>query len=415
MQRRLQTLAQWAGLGVLAGLLCGSASALFLHLLYRATALRLADPRLLWLLPLAGLLMGLVYRAWGREVMPGSNLVLDRLHDGGAQLPLKMAPMVLLGTVWSHLFGASVGREGTGVQMGASLADAAAGWMKLDPERRRQMLAAGVAGGFGSVFGTPLAGAVFGLEVLVAGQLNYGALVPCLVAAIVGDWTTRAWGIEHELLPQMGTLPISLALTGKWVAFAVLVAAVAWGFITLTHWIKARSQRHLPSLPLRLMVGGIASVALWQALGTAEYLGLSTPLIGQALSEQALPWWGFAAKLAFTALVLGTGFIGGEVTPIFVMGALLGHSAAGLLGLPVGLAAGVGMAALFAAAANTPLAMSIMAVELMGAGVLPHVALVAVLAWLLSGKASIYSSQKHAVHVEEEALPPGKGRRRGKA
>lgn len=406
MQRRLWTLAQWAGLGLLAGLLCGSASALFLYLLFKATDLRMATAWLPWGLPLAGLAMGLVYQAWGRELMPGNNLVLDRLHEGGAQIPLRMAPMVLLGTVWSHLFGASVGREGTAVQMGASLADSAAAWLKLDAPRRRMMLAAGVAGGFGSVFGTPLAGAVFGLEVLVAGELNYGALVPCLVASIVGDWTTRAWGIQHEAMPQVAYLPVDAGLALKWIVFAAAVAAVAWAFIELTHSIKALSQRHLPNLPLRLAVGGALSVVLWQLMGSNDFLGLSTHLIQQALAEGPLPWWSFAAKLVFTALVLGMGFIGGEVTPLFVIGACLGHSLAGLLGLPLGLASGVGMAAIFAAAANTPLAMSIMAVELLGAGALPHVALVAVLAWLMSGKASIYSSQRHAVDAEPAEPAP---------
>lgn len=396
MRQRLLSLAQWIGLGLLAGLLCGTASALFLFLLGRATEARVADPRLIWLLPLAGLLMGAVYAAWGKEVMPGNNLVIDRIHAGGPQLPWKMAPMVLLGTVWSHLFGASVGREGTGVQMGASLADGAASALKLGPVARRHLLAAGVAGGFGSVFGTPLAGAVFGMEVVVAGSLDYGALVPCLIAGLVGDEVTRAWGIRHVELPPAQALPLDPLLFLRWTVFAVAIALLALAFIELTHRLKAFSQHRLANLPLRLAAGGAATVLLWQLLGTADYLGLSTPLISQALDAQALPAWGFAAKLLFTSLALGLGFVGGEVTPLFVMGALLGHALAAPLGLPVALAAGVGLAALFAAAANVPLAMTLMAVELMGGAILPHIAFVAVLAWLLKGKASIYASQKHA-------------------
>jgi H+/Cl- antiporter ClcA len=415
MRQRILTLGQWSGLGLLAGLLCGSASALFLYLLERATAAHVADERLLLLLPLAGFLMGLAYQRWGRELLPGSNLVLDRLHSGGPQLPWRMAPMALLGTVWSHLFGASVGREGTGVQMGASLADGAAHALKLGPAARRHLLAAGVAGGFGSVFGTPLAGTLFGMEVVAAGSLDYSAIVPCLVAGLVGDWVTRAWGIQHAVLPTLEALPLSLDLLLRWALFAAAVALLAWAFITLTHKLKDASQRYAPSLPLRLALGGVLSVALWQVLGTADYLGLSTPLISVALSGGPLPAWAFLAKLAFTVLALGTGFIGGEVTPLFVIGACLGHALAGPLGLPVGLAAGVGLASLFAAAANTPLAMTVMAVELMGAAVLPHVALVAVLAWLLSGKVSIYASQKHAFHAEAPRPAPTKGRRRGKA
>jgi H+/Cl- antiporter ClcA len=410
MRQRILSLAQWAGLGLLAGLLCGSASALFLYLLEQATAAHIADERLLWLLPVAGLLMGAVYQMWGRELLPGSNLVLDRLHSGGAQLPLKMAPFALLGTVWSHLFGASVGREGTGVQMGASLADGAAHALKLGPAARRHLLAAGVAGGFGSVFGTPLAGAVFGMEVVSAGSLDYSAIVPCLVAALVGDWVTRAWGIQHTVLPQVPFEPLSLWILLRWALFAVLIAALAWAFIESTHRLKAFSQSRVPQLPLRLALGGACSVALWQILGSADYLGLSTPLITRALAAGPLPAWAFAAKFAFTVLALGTGFVGGEVTPLFVMGACLGRALAVPLGLPVGLAAGVGLAGLFAAAANTPLAMTLMAAELLGAPVLPHVAFVAVLAWLLSGKVSIYTSQRHSFHADPMPAMKKRGR-----
>lgn len=397
MRQRFLSLAQWLGLGLLVGLLSGCASALFLFMLHRATDLRVDEPRLIWLLPVAGLLLGLVYQAFGREVLPGNNLVLDRIHDNGPRLPFRMAPMVLLGTVWSHLFGASVGREGSAVQMGASLADGLSHAFRLEPRLRRHLLAAGIAGGFGSVFGTPLAGAVFGLEVVVLGRLDYEALVPALVAAVVGDLTTRGLGIHHQVFSVLPPTALSFGLALRWLAFAVLVAATAWAFIELTHRIKAFSSKHLPSLPWRLAAGGLAVALAWPLLGTDAYHGLSTPLINQAMGDgAAVPAWGFAAKLLLTALSLGFGFIGGEVTPIFVIGALLGGAAAPVLGLPQGLAAGVGMAALFGACANTPLAMTVMAVELLGAVMLPHVALVAVFAWLLSGHRSIYSSQRIA-------------------
>jgi H+/Cl- antiporter ClcA len=394
MRQRLLNFGQWAALGSLVGLLSGAASALFLHMLETVTQYRQGHPAVVWGLPLAGLLMGWVYAAFGRELMQGNNLVLDRLHDGGPQLPLRMAPMVMLGTVWTHLFGGSAGREGTGVQMGASLADAASGWLKLGAEQRRHMLAAGVAAGFGSVFGTPLAGTLFGMEVVSAGRMDYGALLPALIAALVGHQVTLALGIEHAAYTQPLPEILTPLLTAKWIAFGAAVAAVGWLFIESSHWLKARAAEWMPALHWRLALGGLLLVLLWQLPGTDPYLGLSTPLIRRALEGGDLPAWAFAAKLLFTVVTLGFGFIGGEVTPLFVIGACLGTALAAWLGLPPALAAGVGMAALFGACANTPLAVTVMAVELLGAALLPHVAVVVIAAYLLIGARSLYPSQR---------------------
>src|SRR6185369_14065451 len=163
-------------------------------------------------LPLSGLVVGAIYERWGKPIKGGNNLVIDTIHEGSPQIPLRMAPMVLLGTVLTHLFGGSAGREGTAVQMGASLADAIAHRFRAGRELRRAVIAAGIAGGFGSVFGTPIAGLVFGLEVVCIGRIEYGALVPALVAAIVGDQVTRALGIVHTAYPAVGTIPFSLQL-----------------------------------------------------------------------------------------------------------------------------------------------------------------------------------------------------------
>jgi H+/Cl- antiporter ClcA len=408
MQKHLLSFAQWIGLGVIAGLLCGSASALFLTWLYQVTSYRMLHPQIIWALPLAGFLMGWLYQAVGQEVLPGNNLVLDRLHSGGAQLPWRMAPLALIGTVWTHLFGGSAGREGTGVQMGASLADGVSHWLKLGPNLRRHMLAAGVAGGFASVFGTPLAGTLFGLEVVVVGRLDYEALLPALVAALVGDWVTRAWGVQHAAFPILEASPLSGLLALQWFLLAALIAATAWIFIELTHGLKNWAHEKLPSLPLRLGLGGIVLVAFWQIPEMSDYLGLSTHLISQSLGTVPPPPWAFAAKLLLTSITLGFGFIGGEVTPLFVIGACLGSAVAAILGMPGPLAAGVGLAALFGAAANTPLAMVVMAVELLGPHVLPHVALVTVLAYMLSGQRSIYTGQRwhRFKHASEPEAPP---------
>jgi H+/Cl- antiporter ClcA len=390
----VRALGQWLALGTLVGLVCGIASAAFLWLLDQATEWRTGHEAIVYALPVAGLTLGWIAERFGQEIKAGNNLVIDTIHDDGPEIPLRMAPLVLLGTVLTHLFGGSAGREGTAVQMGASLTDWTSHRLGLGRPVRRQLLAAGVAGGFGSVFGTPVAGAVFGLEFVVRGRMEYHALVPALVASVVGDLTTRGLGIVHTSYPAVPQVPLTPLLLLEWLLFAAVIAAVAVAFIELTHLIKRQGERHVPWLPVRMFLGGLAVVALWKLVGTSDYLGLGVPMIERAFTDPHLPVEAFAVKLLFTAVTLGAGFLGGEVTPLFFVGATLGNVLARPLGIPLELGAAVGLAALFAAAANTPLALSIMAVELFGAAVLPHVLIVCAVAYVLSGHASIYPAQR---------------------
>ncbi len=391
---RFTALGQWIVLGSLVGVLCGASSAACLWLLERATELRAGHELIVYTLPLAGIVIGLVYERLGQSIKGGNNLVIDTIHDGGPEIPLRMAPMVLIGTVLTHLFGGSAGREGTAVQMGASITDWVSHRLGLTKHVRRQLLAAGVAGGFGSVFGTPIAGAVFGLECIVLGRIEYEALVPALVASIVGDMTTRSLGIVHTHYPAASQVALTPILLMKWLLFAIAVAIVSTSFIELTHFIKQRGEKLVPRLPIRMIIGGLVLIGLWKLAGTSDYLGLGVRTIVRAFEDPSLPMFAFAWKLLFTAVTLGAGFLGGEVTPLFFVGAALGNALARLLGIPLELGAGVGLAAVFAASSNTPLAMSIMAMEILGAPAFPHVFIVCVLAYLLTGHRSIYPSQR---------------------
>jgi H+/Cl- antiporter ClcA len=399
-----RTVVELAFLGVLVGVACGVASAVFLYALGWATDFRTGHEGIVYTLPVAGLLIGLLYDRFGKPIKGGNNLVIDTLHQGSARIPVRMAPMVLVGTVLTHLFGGSAGREGTAVQMGASLADLIAHRFAVRPRTRRQLLAAGIAGGFGSVFGTPIAGAVFGLEVVCLGSMEYDALFPALVASVVGDVITRRLGIHHTLYPTVAPLDVTPLVLAKWVVFGLAVAATAVAFVELTHGLKRLFEKRLPSLPLRMAAGGLAVVLMWKLVGTSDYLGLGVPTIGRAFTDPRLPLHAFALKLVFTAVTLSAGFLGGEVTPLFFVGAALGNALGRGLGLPLDLAAGVGLAALFGAAANTPLALSIMAIELLGTGVAPHVVVVAVIAYLTSGHRGIYPAQRLARRKSGEAI-----------
>ena len=334
LRRRTRIILQWIAFGCAVGVACGIASAVFLLILDRATHFRIDHKTIVYTLPAAGLLIGFVYERWGQSIKGGNNLVLDTIHDDSKQIPIRMAPMVLMGTVLTHLFGGSAGREGTAVQMGASLADAISHRLNLHHDGRRQLLAAGIAGGFGSVFGTPIAGMIFGLEVVWVGRIEYHAILPALVASVVGDAVTRACGVTHTSYPVVAFQAMTPLLALKWLGFGVAIAATSTSFVELTHRLKHWLEKRIPRLPLRMMVGGIAIVAMWKLIGSSDYLGLGVPSIVRAFVDPNLPPYAFAAKLVFTSVTLAAGFLGGEVTPLFFIGATLGAVLGRLMGIP---------------------------------------------------------------------------------
>ncbi|MCP8892460.1 chloride channel protein, partial [Sphingomonas faeni] len=267
---------RWALILVPMAAMVGTLCAAFLWSLDAVTRLRFAFPWLLYLLPIGGFVVGLLYHLTGRSVEGGNNLIVEQIHEPGGGVPLRMAPLIFFGTVVTHLFGGSAGREGTAVQLGGSLASGFGRALKLDADGTRILLMGGIAAGFGAVFGTPIAGAVFALEVLAIGRVEYRALVPCLVAALVGDWTCLAWGIHHGVYRIDALVPVDALLVTKagvaGVAFGLVGLAFAEANHTLGGWLK----RIVSYGPLRPAIGGIAVIALVYLFGTRDYLGLGT-------------------------------------------------------------------------------------------------------------------------------------------
>ena len=390
----VRTFLKWILLGSGVGILSGTASAFFLKSLEYVTDLRVGHPWLLFLLPAGGALVSLLYLKFGKNSAKGNNLILEQINNGNETIPLRMAPLVLFGTLVTHLFGGSAGREGTAVQMGGSLAEALGKLLRLNSVDRRILLICGISGGFGSIFGTPLAGTVFGLEVLAIGLISHEALLPAFVASFVGHLvTTSFWGVSHIHYQVDGVPALSVLVLLKVILASVLFGLTSIFFSELTHSLKKGYTYLFRNPMVKSAVGGVIIIGLVYVVGSRDYLGLGIPLIQNSFADGVSPF-AFLWKLLFTSLTLGAGFQGGEVTPLFAIGATLGNALSGFLHLYAPFLASLGFIAVFCGATNTPIACFLMGIELFGSSGAIYMFIACIVSYLFSGHTGIYTSQQ---------------------
>ena len=376
---------------VIIGAIGGLLSVAFLGSLNWATTTRINNEWLIFLLPVTGGLVGFMYYKWGNPITGGTSLVLDAIHVPGAEVPARMAPMIWSGSVASHLVGASVGREGAIVQIIASVTDAVARTRSVSDRTRRVVLVMAVAAGFGGLFGVPIAGAFFGLEIQRNTKLHKSAVLPAFVASTVAFFTVEACGVKHFATPNIESLHFGWSVLWRCLVASCVFALIAVAYIQLEHRIKNVMAQAITFPPLRPVIGGFIILACVAISGTRAYLGISIPLLEGALTGAI----GLAAlaclwKLLFTAVSLGTGFVGGEVFPLFIIGALAGAQFARVTHASIPIFAALGLVAVFAAASNTPLTCIVIGVELFGWNALPAYCIVCILSYVLSGKHTIY-------------------------
>lgn len=391
---------KWLGLSSCVGVPMGVLSAFFLKSLTVVTTYRQAHPLLILGLPLCGFVFSYLYTHYGKNASGGNNLVIQQANGGKEAIPLRLIPLTLFGTIFTHLFGGSVGREGTAVQMGGSLASNIGKWLHVTKSDREIIIASGMAAGFSSVFGTPMAGTIFSLEVLVIGKVRSEALFPAFFAAFIANTTSILLGTTHSLY-DMGKVPeINALLLSK-----LFVAALCFGltgrlFAKGIQKVKQWYSLYFKHAVTKNTIGGIVVLLFVFLLNGQRYLGLSTHLLQDAFSGNA-HFIDFLGKLFYTILSLGAGFQGGEVTPLFEIGATLGYDLAHLLSVSIPFLAGLGFIGVFAGATNTPLACFIMGIELFGGQYAFYFMFICIISVLASGHAGIYSAQ-HFSHEKYE-------------
>ncbi|UXP31819.1 voltage-gated chloride channel family protein [Reichenbachiella agarivorans] len=401
-------LLKWLLVCTLIGSLVGSISAFFLYSLDWATNWRESNLWIIALLPLGGFIIGLSYHLYGNSVVKGNNLLLEESHSPSKMIPFRMVPLVLFGTILTHLFGGSAGREGTAVQMGGAIADRFTKILGFSDGDRKILLIAGISAGFASVFGTPLAGGIFALEVLVLGRIRLDAIIPSFIAAVLANYFCELWGSTHThyvitTLAEMNPTNLLWALLA-----GIIFGLVARSFSKLTHFWGQFFGKYISYPPLRPVIGGVIIALAVYLMGTTKYIGLGIPTIVDAFDIQ-LNSYDFLLKVLFTSFTLGAGFKGGEVTPLFFIGATLGNVLIWFIPLPMGLLAGMGFVAVFAGATNTPIACTMMGIELFGIESGVFIAIACSTAYLFSGHSGVYSSQiigspKNKRLIEEKGL-----------
>jgi H+/Cl- antiporter ClcA len=392
LPKTLRLSIQWLVICALIGLLSGSASAFFLVALEWVTQIREHHVWLIWLLPIGGLIIGLLYHYYGASVTKGNNLLLEEYENPQQPIPFKMAPLVLIGTLITHLVGGSAGREGTAVQMGGAIADQFSKLFHLDKNDRKTILILGISAGFASIFGTPLAGALFALEVVYFSKINLKSVILSFIVACVAYFTVEFWQVKHTHY-SIPSLPDINEINLLWtIGVGILFGLAALLFSRTTHFWSRVFSKYITYAPIRPLIGGTVLALILFLIGTTKYIGLGVPEIVKAFSTPNESY-DFLLKILFTGFTLGAGFKGGEVTPLFFVGATLGSALSVVVPLPIALLAGMGFVAVFSGATHTPIACTIMGLELFGIESGIFIGIACVVAYFASGSIGIYHSQ----------------------
>ncbi len=385
---------RWGVIAAVIGSVSGIFGAAFHEGIGLVTDFRMQHPWILWLLPVAGLVIVAFYKLTGTEGLNTDNII-NAVHQG-EKLPVLLLPAIFIGTILTHLFGGSAGREGAALQMGGTIGQWIGRKLHLDDRDLRVATLAGMAAFFSAIFGTPLAASIFAVMVISIGILYHVALVPSLIAALTAYFVATILGVEPTRftveVPEVQPLILM-----RVAVLAMLCALVSILFCGIMHFTAKHFSSKIPNVWVRAVIGGLLVAVMTILCGSgsclSDYNGAGMEIITEAVEEGRAQPLAFLLKLVFTAVTLGAGFKGGEVVPSFFVGATFGCVAAPLLGLPAGFGAAVGLVAVFCGVTNCPISSIFLSVELFGAGGILFFAVACCISFMLSGYNGLYSSQ----------------------
>ncbi len=386
-------LLKWLVVSVAVGCIVGGISALFGHTLIFVGNLRSQFPYIVYTLPVGGLLIVALYRGCRNTSDKGTNTVVASIQES-TDIPFKMAPLIFVATTITQLCGGSAGREGAALQLGGSIAKKLGKLSGLNEYSQRTIVMCGMSAGFSALFGTPLAAAVFSMEVVSVGIMHYSALVPCVIASLTAHLIAVFFKVPPEVFPVTAIPAITPINLLKLVAFSAVAGGISTAFCVLLHRTEYLYERYIKNQYIRIALSGCILIGLTLLLGTQEYLGSGMGIIEHVFHEGQTHWYSFLLKMLFTAITLGAGFKGGEIVPSFTIGAAFGCAVASLLGLPVQLVAACGMVGIFCGVTNSPITALLIAFELFGFEGMPYYLVTVAVSYMVSGYQSLYHRQK---------------------
>lgn len=392
MKANIRYFIKWSALALAIGSVAGAAGTIFSMGVSWATGFRLSHPSMLFFLPVSGLLIVWMYHSFHEEGNRGTNMVIDAISSNERVTPAT-GPLIFFSTILTHLGGGSSGREGAALQLGGSIGNSFGEWFKLDERDKKIAIMCGMSAVFSALFGTPVAAAIFSLEVVSIGVLYYAALVPCVFSSFLAVGIARAAGLEGEHFPVEMIPALDLKAVGLLVLLGILCAAISILFCVLLHTAEHAYRKYFPDARVRILAGSFLFIALTLLSGTRDYCGSSMGLIESSI-EGSVRYEAFLMKMLFTAVALGAGFKGGEIVPTLCVGAALGCAFGEITGFAPSLCAACGMAALFAGVTNCPITSLVIALELFGYEGMEYFSIIIAVAFALSGYYGLYASQK---------------------